>query len=45
MDPHQSQKLSPDQHPIADDMPKCMEYEPERFKVLSLFGSWDPDSH
>ncbi len=37
MDPHQSQKLSPDQHPIADDMPKCMEYEPEHFKNPCLY--------
>jgi hypothetical protein len=26
--PHQSDKLDPDPHQFADDMTKCMEYEP-----------------
>jgi hypothetical protein len=27
-DPYQSDKLDPDLHQLADDKPKCMEYEP-----------------
>ncbi len=39
-DPHQSDKLEPDPHPhpLADDKPKCMYYEP----ILELFQGFEP---
>jgi hypothetical protein len=39
-EPHQSDKLDPDPHQLADDKPKCMEYEP----ISALFQGFEPSS-
>jgi hypothetical protein len=37
-DPDQSDKLDPDMHQLADDKPKCMEYE----SFLALYQGFEP---